>query len=180
MIISHISNSFFVIELGHKKMVCDPWVGHAFHGGWHSFPEYDRQELIDLVKDADYTYISHIHSDHLDIDFLAESSLIHNSQIIIKNFENPDLKNRLIKMGVRDLKIIDGFSKTNLDHGIEIAIIPQMTSTTSGLVNDIEYDMDTSIVIKWSDITFFNQVDNPLSLSDSRIVKILLAKNLGR
>ena len=54
-----------------------------------------------------------------------------------------------------------------------------MTSNSSGLVDDINYDLDTSIAIKAGGSVFFNQVDNPLSLKDLERIQAHIAAHLG-
>ncbi|MBV9510750.1 MAG: hypothetical protein JO303_10760, partial [Caulobacteraceae bacterium] len=46
MDITHISNSFLIVESASAKLVCDPWVGRANHGGWRSCPEFDANDLV--------------------------------------------------------------------------------------------------------------------------------------
>ena len=55
---------------------------------------------------------------------------------------------------------------TKISKDISIAIIPQITSNSSGAEDAINYDLDTSIVIQ-SNISkkiFYNNVDNPLNI----------------
>ena len=84
MKITHLSNSFILVESQNVKICCDPWVGRANYGGWHSFPEFEKNDIINYLKDFDIVYISHLHDDHLDIKFLKESGL-YDKKFIIKN-----------------------------------------------------------------------------------------------
>ena len=57
MKITHLSNSFILIESKDVKICCDPWVGSANYGGWHSFPEFEKTDIIKYLKDFDIVYI---------------------------------------------------------------------------------------------------------------------------
>lgn len=178
MKITHLSNSFINVELNGTKIVCDPWVGIANHGGWHAYPEFDESELIALVSDADYVYISHVHSDHFDPDFLVKAGLT-KKIFIIKEFAHPILKNRLLKLGVQTVLELKAFEKFELAHNNSLAIIPQLTSNSSGLEDSINYDLDTSIIFSDGIKTFFNQVDNPLSEKNYEQVRQFIADHFG-
>ena len=177
MKITHISNSFLKIETEGTTLITDPWVGFGHHGGWHSYPEYNRDELVAFVSNTDAVFISHLHSDHLDPDFLQISGLI-KKPIILKNFKNKTLFKRLQLCGADIISEYDAFEVFTLKD-FEIAIIPQMTSNTSELEDDINYDLDTSLIVKDSEHVFFNQVDNPLSFENFREIKQFIARNFG-
>jgi len=176
--IQYISNSFLIVKTDDAKIVCDPWVGHANHGGWHSFPEYKKNDLIDLIKDSTHVYISHLHSDHLDLDFL-KFSLLYKKKFIIKKFRSPNLENRLNSIGVTELIGIDDFKNFQLSKNTNIAIIPQITSNSAGVENLINYSLDTSIIFNSNGKTFFNQVDNPLSLNDFHRLQNFISTEYG-
>lgn len=178
MKITHFSNSFIHVELNGIKIVCDPWVGLANHGGWHAYPEFDESELRQLVSDADYVYLSHVHSDHYDPEFLLKSGLT-EKKFIIKKFAQPILKNRLLKLGVQTVIEIEPFEKHELGLNTYVAIVPQLTSTSSELEDHINYDLDTSMIFSDGIKTFFNQVDNPLSEDNYVQVKTYISDNFG-
>jgi UDP-MurNAc hydroxylase len=177
MKISHISNSFIVVDSNETRLICDPWVGRANYGGWHSFPEYGKEDLANIVREADYIYISHIHDDHLDKNFLDFSD-VKNKTFVIKNFRHKHLLNKLKLYGIHNIVEVEEFSRVVLKD-LSVAIFPQMTSTSSGVDDDVNYDMDTSIVISDSKNIFFNQVDNPLSSDDFIHIANWIKKEFG-
>jgi UDP-MurNAc hydroxylase len=178
MKITHISNSFIKVKLNGSVVICDPWVGIANHGGWHSFPEFLNSDLLALCDDVDYVYISHLHSDHFDPSFLNKANLI-GKKYIIKKFNNGILKNRLQKLGVDSITELSEFNKFSLGYGDSLAIIPQITSNSSGLEDAVNYDLDTSIVFSDGLNVFFNQVDNPLSVGDFEAVHNFISQEFG-
>jgi hypothetical protein len=178
MRITHLANSFLRIETPDATLVCDPWVGVANHGGWRSFPDYDPASLIAFVADADFVYISHIHSDHFDPRFLVDSGLIHKS-IVIKRFETPTLKRRLEGLGATAILELEPWTRTRLADRLEVAIIPALQVSNSASLGGIDYDLDTSLVVSDGAATFFNQVDTPMSLDHFRQVKDFISDQFG-
>jgi UDP-MurNAc hydroxylase len=108
MKITHLSNSFILIESQNVKICCDPWVGRANYGGWHSFPEFEKSDIINYLKDFDIVYISHLHDDHLDTKFLKESGL-YDKKFIIKKFQYNTLYNRLKSIGANEIYELEPF-----------------------------------------------------------------------
>jgi L-ascorbate metabolism protein UlaG (beta-lactamase superfamily) len=176
MKITHFSNSFIVVETANIKICCDPWVGSGNYGGWHSFPEYNKKELIDFLKDIDIVYISHLHEDHFDPKFLMESKLV-KKKFVIKKFEIKTLFQRVSNLA-SDIVELDAFQIFEYK-GAKLSILPQFTSNSSDLEDEVDYDLDTSIVINDGKTTFFNQVDNPFSHNDYRYIKDWLTKEFG-
>ena len=67
----------------------------------------------------------------------------------------------------------ESWKKYKLNKDISIGIVPQMSSNISGVPEQINYDLDTSIVIQ-SNISkevFYNGVDNPLTVNHYKVVK---------
>ncbi|MFT4091228.1 MAG: MBL fold metallo-hydrolase [Asticcacaulis sp.] len=177
MRITHISNSFLKIESTHTRLLCDPWVGLTRGGGWHSFPEYPSEALRAYAADCDAIYISHLHSDHFDPDFLHAAGLM-GKTFIIKHFENQTLCRRLQNLGAS--RIIQCPSmRVVAFQDLKLSVIPQMTSNSSGLEDQIDYDLDTSIVVQADGKTLFNQVDNPLSFDDYTRLKAFIDTHFG-
>jgi UDP-MurNAc hydroxylase len=178
MKITHLSNSFILFESLGVKICCDPWFAHANYGGWHSFPEFEKSHLISSLLDIDLVYISHLHDDHFDSKFLKESGL--NTKIfLIKNFTHKTLYNKLKAIGVNQIYELDSF-EIFLYKGLKMSILPQLSSNSSDLDEDVEYDLDTSFIISDGDMVFLNQVDNPYSISDFEDLYKWIVLNYGK
>lgn len=177
MQVTHLSNSFITVATAGQRLVCDPWAGTANNGGWHSFPEFAPQALHAAVADATLVYISHLHSDHFDPEFLRAADLL-DRHFVIKQFDDGVLRRRLQALGVQRITELAPFTVATCSD-LRPAIVPQMTSNSSGLVDAIDYDMDTSLVVGDGALTFFNQVDNPLSLADLSEVKRFIDVEFG-
>jgi UDP-MurNAc hydroxylase len=177
MKITHYSNSFISVSSQDDIIVCDPWVGKANASGWQSFPEFSDSALCKHLASVKWVYLSHLHDDHFHPDTLKSCGLL-DREFIIKRFESPVLRERLKRLGVKQIHEVDPFTVQQFGP-FEVSIFPQMTSNSSGLDDEVNYDLDTSIAIKAEGTVFFNQVDNPLSLEDLTRIHVYIAEHLG-
>lgn len=177
MNITHLSNSFISLSSKGAGLVCDPWSGKANGGGWQSFPEFTADALRQHLAGVQYVYLSHLHDDHFHPDTLRACGLL-DREFVIKRFQAPVMRERLRRMGVERIHELEPFECRRFGP-FELSIIPQMSSTSSGLEDDVSYDLDTSIAIKADERVFFNQVDNPLSLEDLKAVHRHVTQHLG-
>ena len=70
MKVQYISSACLQIETSDTSILTDPWFSQGiFVGSWFSFPRIDP---FDYIKEPDYIYISHIHPDHYDPDFIHQ------------------------------------------------------------------------------------------------------------
>lgn len=177
MKITHYSNSFISVRSQGEHIVCDPWMGKANASGWQSFPEYPVDQLARHLSDARWVYLSHLHDDHFHPQTLKALGLL-DREFVIKRFQTPVMRERLKKLGVTRIHELDPFAISRFG-SFEVAIFPQMTSNSSGLDDDVNYDLDTSIAFRANGAVFFNQVDNPLSAEDVIQVRDWIVKQLG-
>lgn len=171
MIIQHFCNSFISVSSGEELILCDPWLGLACHGGWHSFPILDPKVISSKLADPALVYISHLHTDHFSpatLKLLAST----NTSFLIKKFPDHKLRNAIRSLGFTKIIELDPFSPTKIGN-FEFTIVPQAESNTSGLSDSINFDLDTSLIIREisSNKIFFNKVDNPLSISSLKAVR---------
>ena len=181
MEITHYCNSFISAKVGNTKIACDPWVGKGSQNSWLSSPIYENGSNILNTLDPNFIYISHLHCDHFDPNILSKFKK-KNIKIIIKKFSDNRLKNQISKLGFKNVLEATQWKKIKLNNDITISIIPQISSNTRELPEQINYDLDTSILIQsnYSKEIFFNNVDNPLSLKDLNRVKIFTKKTFNR
>ena len=158
------------IEVGSIQIVCDPWVGTAQHGSWHSFPFTSFDDAIVVVNGCSLLYISHLHSDHLCEDLLRQCNLS-ELKIIIEKYPSTALKRRLLALGACNVIELEPWSILNME-GVSVAIVPQIETTSSNAAGLISYELDSSILIhdQFDDVVFFNKVDNPLS--DESLIRV--------
>lgn len=182
MKIQHFCNSFNLFQSGDSKIVCDPWVGNANRIAWMSYPVHKNgAQLLNKIN-PEYIYISHLHCDHFDEKLLIQYKFKDKVKIIIKEFKLPILKNRISKLGFKNIIELKPWKKYKLNSDISVAIIPQISSNNRGLEEQINYDLDTSIVIQSNQTheVFYNGVDNPLSDENYKYLKKFISKNFNK
>jgi len=179
--ISHYSNSFISIESDNSIITCDPWVGVTTDNAWHTYPIKSFKEIDKKVFKSDFIYISHLHCDHFDIKTLKRFNK-KNLTFIIKKFKNGVLKKRIQKNFKNKIIEIEPFKKKKINKDFTVAIIPQIISNNSNLPDNIQYDLDTSILIQSNkDKTlFYNNVDNPTNLNVLKKLNKFIKKNFKR
>jgi len=178
MKITHYSNSFISISTQGEQIVCDPWMGKANGGGWQSFPEYPVDLMARHLSNTRWVYLSHLHDDHFHPESLKDLGLL-DKEFVIKRFQIPVMRDRLKRLGVARIHEFDPFTVNRLGP-FDLSIFPQITNNSSGMDDEVNYDLDTSIAFKADGAVFFNQVDNPLSTADLSNLKNWIVANLGR
>jgi L-ascorbate metabolism protein UlaG (beta-lactamase superfamily) len=163
LIITHHTNSFLSVKSGSFRFVSDPWSGEANYGGWRPLPELANPELIDILDDTKLLYISHLHSDHFCPHVLK---LIKNKDltIVIKDFKSKRLLNNIKELGFENVLELVAWEPKKFGP-FEITIIPQGLTNSDDLEDDLDYDLDTSVLIydTESKTVFFHLVDNSFS-----------------
>tara|TARA_B100000795_G_C22805483_1_gene444561 strand:- start:3591 stop:4919 length:1329 start_codon:yes stop_codon:yes gene_type:complete len=179
-VIKHYRNSFIDITSDKIRILMDPWLYTANEGSWAASKNGDNYIFDSLkTKEVDYIYISHLHTDHFDLKFLKKlkKKQKKNFKIIIKKFKDNRLKNTLISNGFISKNIIDipEYEIYKLKDQAKIIILPQVSSSNTPS-EYIKYDLDTSCVFIDKNISLYNQVDNPYSLQDIKLVMKNLRK----
>ena len=71
--IKFINHASVVISNGKKSILTDPWYsGTSFDDGWMLLYENEKSEIINILNQTDYIWISHEHPDHFSIKFLND------------------------------------------------------------------------------------------------------------
>jgi len=184
--ITRYANAFLSIKKKKINLICDPWIGMANYGGWLSYPIIEKGDRLLKKIAPTHIYISHIHSDHLDETLLSTSLkkdiLNKNIPIYIKNFKYKTLYKKIKKLGFTNIIELEPFQIVNLDGNLQIAIIPTDVTNSSNLQDDINYDIDTSIVIysKKDNLLFYNNVDSPITLNGLKKLTSFTKKNFNK
>ena len=172
MEIKHVSNSFVTVYEGKTILSCDPWVGVTTDNAWLSYPHYKKgKSILNNIK-PNFIYISHLHGDHLDQPTLKKYKN-KNVTIVIKKFKTPRLKNKIQEAGFNKILECTAWKNYKISNDLSISIVPQLSSNSEEIDEQISYDLDTSILIHSNKTkkNFFNSVDNPLSAQNLKKVK---------
>jgi len=137
--VSYIYSACIIIETEDCKILCDPWFTEGIYdGSWFHFPKVD--DPLNLIGEVDFIYISHIHPDHYDPDFIKEYfNKFGEHKILISNHKPNFLFNKMK---------IDGFIPTIIDEkkdmiigSTSIGILPHKTGSIG--------DIDSALSIKY-------------------------------
>jgi len=118
-----LGHAGILIRCRQATIVCDPWFVPAFLGSWFPFPRNDQldAETMAAVCSPDYLYVSHLHGDHFDEQFLGEK-MDKSVQVLLPDFPSDELRRRLTRLGfTRFVETKDG-TQHDLGGGLQIAI----------------------------------------------------------
>ena len=71
MKITFLGHAGLYLETRHGSILCDPWFNPAYFASWVPFPSNQELDPATFGR-PDYLYVSHVHRDHLDRDFLRD------------------------------------------------------------------------------------------------------------
>lgn len=149
-------------DLGGVTLLCDPWLSDtgAFLASWHVFPPNDHVPRAALLQ-PDYVYISHIHDDHFDREFLAQVDK--RAKIIIPRFPDKRMRRQLEALGLSQIIELDDFEVLVLSPGVAVRL----------LIQSIPDWHDSALLIKTPHGTILNQ--NDCKLSEAQLERLLQA-----
>ena len=71
MEITFLGQAGIYIETRYGSILCDPWFNPAYFASWFPFPSNEKVDRAKLGNPT-YLYVSHLHHDHYDPQFLRE------------------------------------------------------------------------------------------------------------
>src|SRR6185437_6303089 len=146
-----IGHAGLFIETRHGSILTDPWFNTAYFASWFPFPS---NEGIDLAKIAnpDYLFVSHLHHDHFDPEFLREHVSKETTVLL------PDYPLDLLERGLREA----GFTKfLRTKNGVPVTVdglrlmISAAVAPTDGPLGDSGLSVDDG------EVRIFDQNDSP-------------------
>ena len=177
MKITHYCNSFLVVNVGETRLACDPWIGISSYGGWMTYPITEKGKEILFDSNPTALYISHVHADHMGGTNLFSENMLTVLEkyipIYIKNFKQKHLYNRIKALGFENIIELTPWEPFGISKEMEITIFPCDTSNIDEIPEEINYDIDTSILIRslLDDTLFYNNVDSTISMNGLKRIK---------
>ncbi|CAN5444160.1 MBL fold metallo-hydrolase [soil metagenome] len=115
-----IGHAGILVDTLDGSIVCDPWFLPQFFGSWFVFPRNDQlpAELLQRICNPTYLYISHIHADHLDEEWLA-ANMNKDATVLIPGYPTHELERIMLRLGFHN--IVRTFD------GEEVALGPNLT-----------------------------------------------------
>lgn len=99
MKIRYLYSACVSIETEDCTILCDPWFTPAYDGAWAQWPEIDKP--LDACGPANYVFISHVHPDHYDPQFLeAYLKRYPRAQVLIARQTPALLERKLRSRGI--------------------------------------------------------------------------------
>ena len=71
MDVTFLGQAGIFIETKYGSILCDPWFNPAYFASWFPFPSNEEVDL-EKLRCPTYLYLSHMHHDHFDPQFLRE------------------------------------------------------------------------------------------------------------
>jgi len=162
----YVYSACIVIETDDVRICCDPWFTPGIYdGSWYQYPPLDG-DPVSIIGPVDAIYISHIHPDHYDSDFLRRYLTAYPETRLLIGETEPQYLARKMK--------IDGFVP-------EVVSQVRIGATTATIIPNHGYfgidNIDTAIVIERDGQSVVNMNDNPI---DAKQIALVLAACAGR
>jgi UDP-MurNAc hydroxylase len=97
MDITFLGQAGLYIETQEGSILCDPWFNPAYFAGWWPFPANDHIDPARIGQPT-YLYVSHMHQDHLDPEFLREN-VDKSATVLLPAYPLPALEETLRSIG---------------------------------------------------------------------------------
>ena len=132
MRIEFIAQAGVKIHTAHGSILCDPWFNPAYYAGWFPYPRNDGLDHAALGA-TDYLYISHLHRDHFDPEWLARWCN-KDATVILPAYPLPELREALVGLGFHSF--IETASGVPVHHNGLTIVVEALTAPTDGPIGD--------------------------------------------
>jgi UDP-MurNAc hydroxylase len=132
MRVTFLAQAGLYIETDHGTILCDPWFNTAFFASWFPFPSNEEID-VEAISHPDYLYVSHLHHDHFDPDFLRDH-VDKNAVVLLPEYPIDALELQLRDLGFRRFVKPRSAEPVELD-GLRIMIMA-LVAPTDGPIGD--------------------------------------------
>jgi UDP-MurNAc hydroxylase len=155
MRVTSVGHAGLFIETRHGSVLCDPWFNPAYFASWFPFPS-NREIDLETIGRPTYLYLSHLHHDHFDPEFLREH-VSKDATVLLPDFPLP-----LMERALRDL----GFTRFVQSRNLEPVEVDGLTVTITAAVAPTDGPLgDSGLVLDDGETRIFDQNDSrPLEL----------------
>jgi UDP-MurNAc hydroxylase len=159
MRVTFLGQAGLYIETDHGTILCDPWFNTAFFASWFPFPS--NQEIdVEAISHPDYLYVSHLHHDHFDPDFLRDH-VDKDAVVLLPEYPIDQLERELRGLGFQRFVKPRSAEPVELD-GLRIMIMA-LVAPTDGPIGD------SGLAVDDGRTRIFNQNDSrPIDLEPLR------------
>ena len=150
MDVTFVGHAGLFIETAHGSILTDPWFNPAYFASWFPFPSNEGLNL-DKIANPTYLYLSHLHHDHFDPQFLREH--VSKEAVVLL----PDYPLDLMERELRALGF-DRFLRTKnceiVEHDGLTFMIMAMVAPTDGPLGD------SGLMVDDGEVRIFDQNDS--------------------
>jgi len=122
----------YYVETRGGSVLCDPWFTPAYFGSWFPFPRNDGLDFSEFAS-PDFLYISHLHRDHFDPQWLA-AHVDTRARVLLPAFDVPFLERELRAIGFEHFVRTRHGEPVDLD-GLTVSILA-FTAPADGPLGD--------------------------------------------
>lgn len=131
-----------LIESQGLSILCDPWFNPAYFGSWCPFPANDGLDPESFAQPT-HLYISHLHKDHFDAEFLRDR-VSKQATVILPDFPVDHLHRALLELGFTHFIPTRNGVPQDVD-GLRLTVLA-MTAPTDGPLGDSALIVDDGAV----------------------------------
>jgi UDP-MurNAc hydroxylase len=113
MKVTFIGHAGLYLETAGGSILCDPWFNPAYFGSWFPFPSNEDLD-VDAIAHPDFLYISHLHHDHFDPEFLA-ARVSRQATVLVPEFPLDELRRELSDLGFTRFQTLPNGVTVDLD-----------------------------------------------------------------
>ena len=122
----------FSVETRGGSLLCDPWFTPAYFGSWFPYPRNDGLDPA-AFSSPDYLYISHLHRDHFDREWLARH-VDKRARVLLPAFGLPLFERELREIGFEHFVPTPNGEPVDLD-GLSVTVLA-FTTPADGPLGD--------------------------------------------
>src|SRR3989449_10784347 len=153
--ITFLGQAGLFIETRHGSILCDPWFNPAYFASWFPFPSNEHVNLEKISRPT-YLYVSHLHHDHFDPQFLSEH-VWKEATVLLPDYPLNLLERRLRELGFTKFIQTKNGQATEVD-GLRLMIMAMVAPVDCPLG-------DSGLMVDDGETRIFNQNDSrPIDL----------------
>jgi UDP-MurNAc hydroxylase len=160
MDVTFLGHAGLFIQTRYGSILCDPWFNPAYFASWLPFPSNAN---IDpgVIGRPDYLYLSHLHRDHFDADFLR-GHVSKDTTVLLPDYPLDLMERELRRLGFTRFVRARNGEPTSLAGGLRITIVA-MVSPADGPLGD------SGLIVDDGQVRIYDQNDSrPVDLDRLR------------
>lgn len=162
MDITFLGQAGLFVETKHGSILCDPWFNPAYFASWFPFPSNEQVD-VSRIANPTYLYLSHLHHDHFDPQFLRDH-VSKDTTVLLPDFPMAHLEQALRDLGFHRFLKTKNCVPVACD-GLRFTIMA-LYAPTDGPIGD------SALIVDDGEVKLLNQ-------NDSRPVDMELLSSFG-